>query len=111
MIENPKEAAGRAKCPLHLVPPVAMSATAYALEHGAEKYQKFNWRAAGINTTTYIAAALRHLTAYADGEDNDPSSGLSHIAHVMAGMAILLDAQACGMATDDRNKLPKCPRP
>lgn len=109
--ENPKEAAGRAKCPLHLNPPTALRQMAEALQHGAhrggpkgEGYGEWNWRAAGINATTYIAAAMRHLTAWQDGEDND-SSGLSHIAHVMAGMAIVLDAQACGMMKDDRSKL------
>lgn len=106
--ENPKEAAGRAKCPLHLNPPTALRQMAEALQHGALKYGEWNWRAAGINATTYIAAAMRHLTAWQDGEDND-SSGLSHIAHAMAGMAIVLDAQACGMMNDDRSKLSKRP--
>ena len=100
--ENPKEANGRAKCPMHLLPPVFMRQTAEALAHGASRYGAFNWRRAGINATTYVAAIMRHLTAWQDGEDNDPDSGLSHIAHIAANAAIVLDAANVGMMNDDR---------
>jgi len=83
-----------------------MRQAAYAHQHGLKKYGRFNWRHAGINATTYIGAIRRHLDAWADGEDNDPDSGLSHIAHIIAGANIILDAQAIGMMNDDRSKLP-----
>lgn len=104
---NPKEAAGRAKCPMHLLSPTAMRETANALGSGAAKYGPRNYRAAGVNATTYVAAILRHITAWNDGEDNDPESGLSHIAHVSACCDILLDCAATGMLNDDRSKHPK----
>lgn len=104
--ENPKESAGRKKCPMHLLSPSAMRETANALGSGAAKYGVRNYRTAGVNATTYVAAILRHITAWNDGEDNDSESGLSHIAHVAACCDILLDTQACGMLNDDRSKKP-----
>ena len=49
---------------------------------------------------------MRHLNAWRDGEDLDPESGLSHIAHIATSCNILLDAAACGTLQDDRNKRP-----
>lgn len=103
-IENPKDIAGRAKCPLHLIPGVAEAQTARALAHGAAKYGEFNWRTIPIHAAPYIAAARRHLAAWTDGEDLDPESGLSHLAHVAATVAILMDAAAVGTLMDDRPK-------
>ena len=106
--ENPKEQAGRQKCPMHLLSPSAMRETANALGHGAAKYQPRNYRGAGINATTYVGALLRHIVAWNDGEDLDPESGLSHIAHASACCDILLDCMATGMMNDDRSKLTPC---
>ena len=103
--ENPKEAAGRRKCPMHLLSPSAMRETANALGVGAAKYGPRNYRKAGINATTYVGAMLRHIVAWNDGEDLD-ESGLSHIAHVSACCDILLDCMATGMMNDDRSKKP-----
>lgn len=104
--ENPKEEAGRKKVPMHLLPPEALRLAALVHQHGADKYTAFNWRHAGINATTYIGAIMRHLTAWADGEDNDPETGLSHIAHIVAGCNIVMDAHSLGMMNDDRSKKP-----
>lgn len=104
--ENPKEQAGRQKCPMHLLSPSAMRETANALGSGARKYGARNYRTSGINATTYVGAILRHITAWNDGEDNDPESGLSHIAHASACADILLDCMATGMMNDDRSKKP-----
>jgi hypothetical protein len=103
--QDPKGAAGSKKTPLHLIPPIAMTAAAHAHAQGAEKYGAFNWRRNGVNATTYIAAMLRHLNAYRDGEDMDPESGVSHLGHAIASANILLDAQHCGTLVDDRIKL------
>jgi hypothetical protein len=101
-VENPKEAAGRAKLPLHLCPPAAKREMTLALEIGANKYGPWNWRGAGINLMTYIGAMQRHLDAIHAGEDTDPDSGVSHIGHILAGAAIVADAEEHGMLTDDR---------
>lgn len=69
---------------------------AYAIEQlssvltfGAQKYNAHNWRK-GIAKGRLIAAALRHLFAYLRGEDRDPESGLSHVAHAMCCCMFLL---------------------
>jgi hypothetical protein len=47
---------------------------------------------------------MRHLNAWRDGEDVDPESGRSHIAHIAASCNILLDAEHCGTLQDERNR-------
>jgi hypothetical protein len=42
------------------------------------------------------------MNAWWDGQDIDPESGQSHLAHVRANMGILLDAEANGCLQDDR---------
>lgn len=100
---NPKDAIGSAKLPLHLWP---VSATAYgslALLDGASKYGRNNWRATPVRASVYVAAALRHLAAYAEGQDRCPASKLPHLGHALACLAILADAGAAGTLVDDRN--------
>lgn len=72
-----------------------------------EQEGSFNWRRTGVCASTYVHAILRHLNAWRDGEDLDPESGRSHIAHVACCCNILLDAAACGTLDDDRNKRPQ----
>jgi hypothetical protein len=99
---NPKTIAGAARLPLHLVPPSAVSALAEAMADGARKYGPYNWRESPISVSPYIAAAMRHLHAFWDGEDNARDSGVSHLAHAMATLAVLTDAFSVGVAIDDR---------
>lgn len=105
-IENPKEIEGRKKCPMHLLPPEALRQIAYAHQVGEKKYGRFNWRDSKVSALTYVGAIYRHLGLWQDGEDNDPESGLSHLAHIAAGVNILLDAAYCGTLVDDRSKKP-----
>jgi hypothetical protein len=102
---DPKRINGDAKTPLHLLPPYALAQIAWAHKEGAEKYGAWNWRQTGVCATTYIGAIMRHLAAWQDGEDNDPDSGLSHIAKIGACCNILLDAEHCGRLVDDRSKV------
>lgn len=99
---NPKQAFGDRKVPLHLVPTPAMVAIAMGLKDGARKYGPYNWRTLDVETQTYVGAALRHLMAWQDGEDIDPDSGNSHLAHAMASLAILVDAMESGNVIDNR---------
>ena len=103
---DPKGAAGALKTPLGLIPPFAMEQTAWAHKLGAEKYGPFNWRETGVCATTYVNAIMRHLNAWRDGENLDPESGISHLAHIICSCNILLDADYCDTLQDDRNVLP-----
>lgn len=99
---NPKTAYGVQKTPLHLVPPPALLALADVMGLGAKKYGPYNWREHAVSASVYQAAAMRHLLAWWSGESVDPESGQSHLAHAMACLAIVLDAQAVGKLNDDR---------
>ncbi len=79
-----------------------------ALANGVAKYGEANWRALGakFKMSTYISAILRHVVAIREGEDVAPDSGVSHVGHIMANCAILLDAQKAGTLHDDRILLP-----
>jgi len=106
-VNDPKGAAGALKAPMHLIPPYALEQTAWVHKFGAERYGPFNWRKTGVCATTYVSAIMRHLNAWRDGEDLDPESGISHIAHIASSCNILLDAGHCGTLQDDRNKKPQ----
>jgi hypothetical protein len=101
---NPKKAFGATKPDLALVPPVGTLHQAMAHELGAKKYGAFNWRQDPVENMTYIAAAMRHLQAYLDGEDyTSDSEGLVHnLGAVMAGCAIVLDSLELGILIDNR---------
>jgi hypothetical protein len=103
-IDNPKHAAGAAKTPLHFIPPVALAAEGRVMAAGAAKYGAFNWSDGGVIASTYYSAAMRHLMQWFSGENVDPESGESHLAHVRACMGILIDAEAQGVLEDDRPK-------
>lgn len=93
---NPKDLIGVTKAPVALVPPVAIIMTARAMAVGAKKYGEANWREIPIKRRVYLEAALRHIYAALDGEEIDPETDCPHIAHVCAGMSILMDADANG---------------
>lgn len=99
---NPKDALGASKVDLSLVPPASIIHEAMAMENGAAKYGKYNWRSKQVRATVYIAAAQRHLLAFLDGEDRASDSGVHHMAHVKACAGILLDALETGNLIDDR---------
>lgn len=105
-LNDPKGEAGKKKAPLNLLPPYALEQCSWVHKLGSEKYGPYNWRATGVCASTYVAAIMRHLNAWRDGEDLDPESGISHIAHVACSCNILLDADYCGTLQDDRNKMP-----
>lgn len=99
---NPKDLIGAKKAPLHLVPPALLIETAAALANGAEKYGPYNWREKSVAASAYYSAAMRHLTAWWDGEDSAQDSGVDHLAHVAGCLAILLDARSIERMIDDR---------
>lgn len=99
---NPKTMLGVSKVPLHLVPPSAKHYLAMALADGARKYGPYNWREAPISISVYKAAFERHVDAFWDGEDLAEDSGVHHLAHAMACLALMLDSISLGTINDDR---------
>lgn len=99
---NPKDLIGSDKIPLHLWPMTATALGSMALLDGACKYGRSNFRAVGVRASIYYDAAMRHMSRWFEGEDVDPDSGVHHLGHVLACIAILVDAKACGKLNDDR---------
>lgn len=80
------------KAPLALIPPEVLPEIAKIFGFGAEKYGVNNWRRDSDKTEwsrTY-SSIQRHLNAWLSGEDNDPESGMSHLAHATTQLMILM---------------------
>lgn len=99
---DPKTQTAENKTPLQLIPAALNESLALALKHGAEKYGPWNWRRSKVGMMTYIGAMRRHLDAFLEGEDCAHDSGISHLGHIAASCAIMLDAQKHGVLVDDR---------
>jgi hypothetical protein len=81
----------------------ALTQIAQVLSFGATKYDAHNWRG-GMKWSRLLDAALRHLHAFIDGEDTDPETGLSHLAHASCCLMFLLEYQKNHQELDDRFK-------
>jgi hypothetical protein len=82
------------KLKLGLIPPAALLALGRVLTHGANKYSPKNYK--NVEGYRYLDAALRHIVAFMDGERIDPDSGLSHLDHLLANIAFLVEFERDG---------------
>lgn len=89
------------KPPMDLLDRHALEEIARVLAFGANKYDAHNWRS-GIRYSRLIAALLRHVHAFNDGDDVDPETGISHIAHAGCCVMFLLWMQKYRTDLDDR---------
>lgn len=101
---NPKTLMGARRVDLSLLPPAGIIHGAHAMMDGAVKYNPYNWREKKVPARTYIAAAMRHLADFLDGEETAADSGVHHLGHVIGCCAIVLDAMETGNLIDDRPK-------
>lgn len=88
---------------MELIDSYAMEQLAEVLTFGAKKYAPHNWRG-GIAYSRLIAACLRHIFAWVGGQDNDPETGLSHLAHAMCCIMFILGLSNVSSDNDDRYK-------
>ena len=91
------------KPPVSLMSSYAILEMCKVLGFGARKYSEQNWRL-GFKQSRLLDAAFRHLLAYNDGEDKDPESGLSHLAHAMCMVMFALEQERNHPELDDRYK-------
>lgn len=91
------------KVDLSLNPLVAMEEMAKAFMLGEKKYGRYNFYK-GMESHRLVAAAMRHLTAWNEGESLDPESGNSHLGHVLACIAMILQQEKLGTLKDTRYK-------
>lgn len=101
--DNPKDAIGSDKIPIHLFSAAGVYMGALGKLDGALKYGRNNFRGASIRYTVYLDAIKRHADALLECEDEDPDSQLHHLCHILAGADILAEAYAGGTLIDDRN--------
>jgi hypothetical protein len=99
---NPKDLIGVTKVSMSKLPAVAIVHGAHAMMDGADKYGAYNWRAKQVQADVYVDAALRHITAWFEGEELAQDSKVHHLGHAIACCAILLDAQETGNLVDNR---------
>jgi len=99
---NPKDAIGSGKLDLGLVPQTGIVAEALAFTEGGLKYGAHNYRAIGVRSSIYHAAALRHIFKWWNGEDSDPKTGIPHLGSARACLNVILDAGMMDNLTDDR---------
>ena len=99
---NPKDLIGIKKVQLNLVPPASIIYQALAMEDGAAKYGAYNWRKNKVIASIYVAACMRHLQSWYDGEECTTDSKKPHLAHAVACLGILIDALETGNLVDDR---------
>lgn len=101
---NPKDAVGSRKARWFSYMPVrVMVGIGLALLEGARKYGRHNYRIAGVRASVYLDACIcGHLMPWAEGEDIDPDSGLSHIDKAIASLVVLRDSMYEGNWVDDR---------
>lgn len=88
---------------LSLLSPIALVKIAEVMTFGKKKYGSHNWRG-GIAWSRVVAASLRHVLAWLGGQDKDPETGLSHLAHAGCCIMFLLEFEITKPELDDRHK-------
>ena len=99
---NPKDAEATTRLDLSLFPASARAYGALAMTEGHLKYGGYNYRAAGVLSSVYYAAAGRHLDKWFNGEDADTRTMVPHLASAIACLAVLIDSIEHGNLNDDR---------
>lgn len=94
------------KPPMALLSGAALVEIAKVLEFGSKKYDSWNWKG-GFKWSRLASAVLRHIFSWLSGEDKDPETGLSHLAHASCGLMFLLDFEVNKLGEDDRYKATK----
>lgn len=90
------------KPPITLISRRAIEEEAKVMAFGLKKYGAHNWRA-GMAWSRNLDAAMRHILAYADGENVDPETGISHLAHARCCLAFVLEYEKTHPKLDDRH--------
>lgn len=74
----------------NLLPFRELEQVVQVLTDGAKKYDDDNWKAVVAGDPgRFVAAALRHLSAYCQGEKSDPDAGTPHLAHAICCLLFL----------------------
>ena len=99
--EARKSAESAEKPRFDLVPWTAIEEIAQVLTFGAKKYDDNNWRR-GARWGRYFRALCSHVFAWWRGENLDPETGYSHLAHAGCCLIFPMEYQRNGWGRDDR---------
>lgn len=86
---------------VHQVPTSLILAVAEVLKYGEKKYAKGNWKG-GFEWTIPYDCLMRHMMAWLNGQENDEESGLSHLYHAAANIAMLIEFKETHKELDNR---------
>lgn len=100
-MEGRKDDQGKPR--MELLPGDALNEIAKVLTFGAAKYEDRNWER-GMKWGRPFGALMRHMWAWWQGEDKDPETGLSHLAHAACCILFLLSYELRKTGEDDRPK-------
>ena len=89
-LSNPKDRIATTRLDLSLFPMTAVVYGALAFVEGDLKYGGFNWRVAGVSVSTYVAALLRHVSKWYNGELEDNVTGVPHLASAIACLSVII---------------------
>lgn len=88
---------------LSLLPRKFLEEVARAFMVGETKYGRYNY-CRGIEASRLIAATMRHLSAWNEGEEHDPVDGQHHLGAAGANIAMALRQIELGTLKDNRFK-------
>ena len=85
------------------IDPLSRAELGKAASFGEAKYDRGNYLK-GYDWSLSMDAMHRHILAFESGEDNDPESGLLHMAHAAWHCLALCSFQIREIGNDDRFK-------
>lgn len=89
------------KDPWDLLPWDAVRCIVRVFDFGARKYAPRNWEK-GMAWSRCYSALMRHMTAWWEGERQDPETGMSHLWHAGCCILFLIAYELRGVGGDDR---------
>lgn len=108
MSVDPKQVHAIKKVTFDSVPITLDILATYGADSGASKYGQYNWlqlEDGSMSLMTYLNAIKRHWILFRAGQDTASDSGIHHLDHLIAGLAVVRDAMIFGKVHDDRVKL------
>lgn len=93
----------KGKVRLDLFPPEALMSISEVLTVALADYPERNWES-GMKWGRVFGAMMRHMWAWWMGQDKDPSTGKSHLAHAGCCVVFLICYEIRKIGQDDRNK-------
>lgn len=80
------------KVRMDLIPPLPLQTIAEVFGVQANKYDEYKWDK-GLEYSMLYSSAQRHLTSYWGGEIFDPETGISHVAHAVYNLLMIMDME------------------